>query len=104
MEPTNFELFKTQAKANVEAFQTTARIDGVWTLAGDLKVLTQFQNNMSHRLMKHMFGDRLGEHYYADYREIFHCNILMWMQRLDDEARIYVLHELKTNATLFAHS
>lgn len=104
MEPTNFELFKSQAKANVEAFQATARIDGIWTLAGDLKVLTQFQNNMNLRLMCYLFGEDLGMHHWEKYYKWSSENVLVWMQRLDDEARVYILHELKTNDTLFAHS
>lgn len=103
MELTNFELFKSKAKINVEAFQTTARIDGVWTLAGDLQLLIELQNKMNCRLMLHMFGEDLGMHQWEKYYKWSDENVLKWVQRLDEEARIYVLYELKTNDTLYAN-
>lgn len=97
---TRYEEWKARAKGNVDAFQTEARLEGLWDFKANLKILAELQSKMNHRLMVSMFGEDLGDHYFSSYRNNG-SNILNWVQRLDDEALIYVLHQVKTNPSLY---
>lgn len=101
---TPYEQFKADSGADITAYQAMMHRTGGWTLIESTKKLQQFQRNISHRLVIHMFGRDLGEHLYAAYRENCYGNVLNWFGYLDAEARTYVLHEIQNNAILYSHS
>lgn len=100
---TRFEEFKAGAQSNLTLYRAEMQETGVWTLKESAKLLQEFQIKVSHRLMNHLFGDQLGPHLWAEFREQDQGNVLSWLNRLNEEFYIYVLHEIKNNRTLYAY-
>lgn len=101
---TRFEEFKANAQSQITNYRNMMQTTGVWDLKKSAAQLQELQNKMSWRLMRHLFGDDLGEHMWYEFREQNHGCILSWFNRLNEEYYVYVLHEVKNNTTLYANS
>jgi hypothetical protein len=100
---TRFDEFKASAKGDITAYRDMMQRAGVWEFKESVKLLQELQNKMNHRLMMYMFGTRLGEHLWESYRHQHGACVLRWLNYLNEEFYIYVLHEVKNNRTLYAY-
>lgn len=100
---TRFEQFKEGAQSNIVAYRTQLMSEGVWDFKETTKLLQEFQNKFNYRLMNYLFGEQLGGHLWDEFKHQHGSCVLRWFNRLNEEFYIYVLHEIKTNRTLYAN-
>lgn len=100
---TRFEEFKANAQRDIQAYRREMDREGLWSFKESAKLLQELQNKMSYRLMIYLFDKQLGEHLYDSLRHMHQGNILNWLTGLNEEFYIYVLAEVKTNKSLYAH-
>lgn len=100
---TRFEEFKAAARSDIPSYSKRLTDEGVWDFKTATKLLQEFQNKLSYRLMKHLFGDHLGPHLWEDFRSNNQGQVLNWFNCLNEEFYIFVLHEIKTNKSLYAY-
>lgn len=101
---TRFEEFKQSAKSDLTNYRQMMDDTKVWEFKEHLKLIQEFQNKVSYRLMNYLFGEQLGPHLWSEFREQNQGNALNWFSRLNGEFYIFVLHEIKNNRTLYAYS
>lgn len=100
---TRFEEFKATAQSNILSYNKRLTEAGVWDIKTATKYLQEFQNKLSYRLMVEMFGADLGPHLWDEFRGQHNGCALSWFSRLNEEFYIFVLHEIKTNRSLYAY-
>ena len=103
MEQTRFDLFKSQAQANIDAYHEKKSTKDTFALIKELDLITQLQYKMSGWTLIALFGDQFGEHLWVKFTQDHHGNLLNWLGSLSSEYRLFILHELKNDPYLFCH-
>lgn len=98
-----FDIFKDQAQmGSGEEYQSKMKGNGSFDYRRQVDSLIQLSNQMNGRLLIYLFGFWHGQHLADLY---YNCdrNLLTFFSRIDSEYRFFILYELKTNESLFAH-
>ena len=65
--------------------------------------LIQLSNNLNWPMLSYLFGDQLGEYLIQKFAIEKKRNLLEFLNSIDRQQCFFILHELKTNKSLFAH-
>ncbi|ARK08996.1 hypothetical protein A6C57_00970 [Fibrella sp. ES10-3-2-2] len=96
-----FEQFLASPETN-ENFRADLKGNGSFEYAKQVKQLVKLSNNANLRLMIYLFGEQLGYHMAEKYLDTGR-DLLAFFGGIDDEHLLFILHELKTNESLFAY-
>lgn len=101
---TRFEAFKATANSNMEQYRKDLKGDGSFQYVEQVMSLAEFSNKLNQKLLVYLFGEQLGEHLAVKF--VVQCNrdLLKFLASLSGEHRLYLLHEIKNNELLYAHS
>lgn len=94
-----FENFKEEFKKDRESFREQLRGNGSFEFLTCVELLVSLEFKMNNRLLVYLFGDTLGLHYASKFAE--HRNVIKLISDMGDNERMFILHELKTNESLF---
>jgi len=103
-EPSRFELFQSEAKADIGAYRERLKGDGTFNYVSQVLDLQKLSTNLSVRMFVYLFGEQLGGHLAEKFIGQCSRNLLYFLTQLTSEYRFYILHELKNNPHLFAYS
>lgn len=101
MEKTRFEQFLDYGQ-NSDKYAEDIRGNGGFDYHKQVTQLIALSNNMNYRLLVYLFGDQIGQHMAQKYLNKGR-DLLAFLGSIDGPERFFLLHELKTNETLFAH-
>lgn len=98
--------FNEKAKSDIEAHRERTHGNGGFDYNEQVTILVELQNKLNLSLLKYMFGGTAEEDRFAKHlmEKFITCNrnLLQFFHNIDRQTRFYILHELKTNASLFA--
>lgn len=99
-----YEEFVANANSvGYDAYRKTIEGNGTFEYRDVVTKLIELENKLNSRLLTYLFGKELGYHY-ADVF-VIDCDrsITKFFRRMESEKMFFLLHELKTNETLYAH-
>ena len=97
-----FEQFKKDAHGDWTAYRKRVQEEKLTEFSDAIKQLEKLQNRINSQMLTYLFGQRLGDHYAQKFVN-HNRNLLLFLDYMDDDARFYLLHQLKTNEFLFAN-
>ena len=103
-EPSRYELFKFAAQSDIKAYRKELTGNGSFDYVSQVTELERLSINMNGRLLTYLFGDLLGAHLRDKFAVECRGNLLHFFRQLTSEYKFFILHELKTNKSLFANS
>lgn len=99
---TKYEKFKEDAQKLGDQYRKNIHGNGGFDYNEQVHQLIRLENNINSKLMIYLFGEQLGGHYMKEFVRVDR-NLLTLFGKMDDEAQFFMLHELKTNETLFSN-
>jgi hypothetical protein len=98
-----YEEFVACARNDMTVYQNDLKGNGTFEYVDQLLDLLTFSNKINNRLLVYLFGERLGEHLWFKFVTSHNRNLLEFFSGLTSEYRFFVLHEIKTNESLYAY-
>ena len=95
------EFIKKFAEAS-DLYREAIKGNGGFEYRRQVEQLILLSNRMNYGLLCYLFDPTMAQHLAAKYVES-NRNLLTFLNQIDDNYRFFILHELKTNANLFAH-
>ncbi len=102
MEKTKYQEFLEAAHDN-ENYRQEIQGNGGFEYNQQVSKLMELSNKLNSRLLVYLFGEEMGCHLAIKFIECDR-NLLRFFLAIDGQYKFYILHELKTNETLFAHT
>lgn len=100
-EATAFDLFKSQAQSNMEAYRNKQSTKDAFALTKAVKTLMGLSNKMSGHTLIALFGEQTGAHLWEKFVVGHNRNLLSWFNSLNEEYRFFILHEFENSPHLF---
>jgi len=75
----------------------------MYDAAATIKGFQKFQNKASLAMFVYMFGEQLGSHLWEKFVKQCQRNVLNLFTYLTDEYRIFIIHEIQTNPTIWIY-
>lgn len=99
----NYEEFKKTAFVNIDDYRKTVSGNGGFEYSQQIDDLIRFSNKVNSNLLIYMFGKKIGNHLAEKF--VYECrrDLLLFLNKIDSEMRFFILHQIKTNDTLYAH-
>lgn len=102
-EKTRYDLFFAEFKADPDTFRARLKGDGTFEFCEQVKQLEKLSNHINQAMLVYLFGPILGRHLAEKYAGQCGRNLLFFLQQLNVEYRMFILHELKTNKNLLLY-
>ncbi len=99
-----FEQFKqTSSNLGADNYRQTISGNGGFDYNQQVSSLIELSNKFNTNLLIYLFDEKLGRHLVEKFAIECKRNLLDFLNKIDVEMKFFILHELKTNKTLFAH-
>ena len=98
-----YEEFKKAAQDNIDAYRTKISGSGSFEYSQQVDDLITFSNKVNYNLLVYMFGDKVGSHLAEKFAIECKRDILMFLKKIDSQMKFFILHQIKTNDSLYAH-
>lgn len=102
-EQSRYELFKSKAAEDINAYRKQAKGDGSFEYVEQVKQLRRLSNQMSRNMLVYLYGIQLGEHLFEKFVNDCQRDFLLFLGKLESETAFFLLYELKNNEQLFYH-
>jgi hypothetical protein len=99
-----YEQFVADAeKAGYEAYRKSIEGNGTFEYRDVVNSLIEFEDKANVPLFQYLFGEQLGIHYATIFFNGANRSILKLFGKMESAKVFYMLHEMKTNKTLYAY-
>lgn len=98
-----YDQFIIDAKNDIEHYRKKLSGDGSFDYIDQIDSLVIFEKKVSRNLMVYLFEEQMGEHLWVKFVIASERNLLKFMASLTEEYKVFILHEIKNNKSLFAY-
>lgn len=96
-EDTLYEQFYFRAKSDIKGYREKLKGDGSFDYLSQVNQLIMLSNKMNLAMLQHLFGEQLGLHLTEKFVYKSNRDLLHFLNSIDGQYRLFILHELKNN-------